>query len=95
MIRKELDLPWKRGKSIYSDNGPAKTVVFEVEGVQFQVSPTNKFGCDTHRRRYRVTCLTCDTIVHEATTGSTSRIEMHLTACHGWEQYEEDNMTIN
>lgn len=43
-----------------------------------RVTATSHLGCDTGRRRYRVECLTCGTIVHEATTGAYPNMQSHV-----------------
>jgi hypothetical protein len=45
---------------------------------EFEVLPTEFIGHDTGRRRYWVKCLTCDILVHPATTGPESRKKWHL-----------------
>lgn len=45
---------------------------------EFQVSPTNETGFHSGRTRYRVECMTCSKLLHEATTGPMCRIEEHL-----------------
>jgi ribosomal protein S27E len=42
------------------------------------ISDTGEVGCDTGRPRYRVACLTCGIVIHEATTGPMQRLEQHL-----------------
>jgi hypothetical protein len=44
----------------------------------FRVVATEHVGCDTGRRRYRVECLTCEVVVHEATTGPLHQARRHL-----------------
>ena len=43
-----------------------------------RVTATRELGCDTGRRRYRVECLTCDEIVHAATTGVHWNMKYHV-----------------
>lgn len=47
-------------------------------GHAFRVTPTDSFGLHSGRRRYRVDCLTCGEVAHEATTGPSETIERHL-----------------
>ena len=44
----------------------------------FDVTATRELGCDTGRRRYRVECVTCGELVHEATTGPRWNMEHHV-----------------
>jgi hypothetical protein len=44
----------------------------------FRVVATEHVGCDTGRRRYRLECLTCEIVVHEATTGPLWMARSHL-----------------
>lgn len=46
---------------------------------KMEVSPTSSHGIHSGRRRYRVVCLTCRTLIHEATTGPGSRVDSHLS----------------
>ena len=48
-----------------------------------RVEGTGELGLSTGRDRYRVTCLTCDVVVHEATTSATIRCRQHLGGSHG------------
>lgn len=73
-----MNLPWKKSTSIYDDDGPAESVEFEVEGHRFKVKPTELVGCDTFRRRYWVECLTCNEVLHEATTSATILVKQHI-----------------
>ena len=50
----------------------------QLDGHTFRVVATRHVGCDTGRRRYRVECLTCAIVVHEATTGPFSMARGHL-----------------
>lgn len=49
-----------------------------LEGHTFRVVATEHVGCDTGRRRYRVECLTCEIVVHGATTGPLYQARYHL-----------------
>lgn len=48
------------------------------DGHEFKVTPTNAIGIHSGRRRHRVECVTCQAVVHEATTGPSQMIERHL-----------------
>lgn len=51
----------------------------EVHGEHlFVITTTKELGCDTGRRRYRVTCRSCAVVVHPATTGPRQNMEFHL-----------------
>lgn len=43
------------------------------------VCPTSLTGIDSGRVRYRVECLTCGVICHEATTAPHIRVQEHMT----------------
>lgn len=45
---------------------------------EFRVTPTLEVGFHTGRRRYKVECVTCEVMLHEATTGPSERIEQHM-----------------
>lgn len=49
----------------------------------FEVTATKDVGCDTNRRRYRVKCVTCKTVLHENTTGPECRIRSHAAQLTG------------
>lgn len=51
---------------------------FMLDGHQLRVTATREVGCDSGRRRYRVECLTCNEVVHDATTGPRWNLERHL-----------------
>lgn len=68
--------------SVYDDwkgdtGGDALTVV-ERDGHTFHVTRTNFLGCSTGRFRYRVRCVTCNNLLHHATTGPDSLMGGHL-----------------
>lgn len=77
--------PWTCPESIYGSDGPIDKdlVEFEVEGIKLRVENANVLAPNTLRDRYRVTCLTCDELIHRATTGATTRCEQHLEDAHG------------
>ncbi len=49
----------------------------------FEVTATDEVGCDTGRRRYRVECVTCKTVLHANTTGPECRIRSHAAQSIG------------
>lgn len=49
-----------------------------LAGHTFVVTPTQHYGINTGRLRYRVECETCGTVEHEATTGAAERIRSHI-----------------
>lgn len=51
---------------------------FAIDGHHFRVTATADLGCDTGRRRYRVECLSCQEVVHEATTGAHWNMGYHV-----------------
>ena len=61
-----------------SELGVGASRDFPVEGHHMRVTATGKVGCDSGRRRYRVECLTCVEVVHDATTGAHWNLERHL-----------------
>ena len=69
-------------KSIFEDDVPdlraGESRDFAVEGHHMRVTGTSALGCDTGRRRYRVECLTCGELLHEATTGAYANMERHI-----------------
>jgi hypothetical protein len=70
------------GRDPFEDAIPGMRVGDErsltLDGHTFRVVATEHVGCDTGRRRYRVECLTCEIIVHEATTGPLYQARGHL-----------------
>jgi hypothetical protein len=82
MTDKKHTYPWPEPQSVYDNSGPSAPTTFRMEGAWLQVTPTNKIGCDTGRTRYWVECLTCNEILHEATTGPKYYIEKHLSEKH-------------
>ncbi len=77
--------PWPQPISHYDSDGPRNEAVeFEVEGVKMRVDfGEGLLAPDTLRDRYRVLCLTCDEVIHRATTSATIRCEDHLKDSHG------------
>lgn len=47
-------------------------------GHTFRITATDRLGCDTGRRRYAVVCVTCNEVVHEATTGPCQMVGRHV-----------------
>src|SRR5262245_46962030 len=68
-------------KSVFDDDVPDLRVGesrdYAVDGHHLRVTATGELGCDSGRRRYRVECLTCDEVVHEATTGAHWNMRHH------------------
>lgn len=48
------------------------------EGHRFLVMITNEEGFHTGRARYLVACITCEKLLHEATTGPIENIDRHI-----------------
>lgn len=78
----EIQFPWPEPTSLYDDDGPhtPDPVKFEAQGHRFlvQACPLHMMAPDTMRTRYRVECLSCGVLLHEATTGASIRVEQHL-----------------
>lgn len=77
-------LPWKKAKGPYDNAGPSVKLEFDIEGIAFQVRPTDESGFDTGRRRYFVACVECDCILHDQTTGPGFHVEGHMKEKHGF-----------
>lgn len=80
--------PWKRPTpgpySHYETDGPTERVRFKPWGdVEIEVTPTAKTGLHSGRTRFHVLCVTCNEVIHEATTGPSSMTESHLAHAHG------------
>jgi hypothetical protein len=77
-------LPWKQPISHYDSDGPRdEPVEFTIEGITMRVDfGKGELAPTTLRDRYRVVCLTCDKVVHRATTGATVRCEQHFEFDH-------------
>jgi len=77
--------PWKQpDHSIYGSDGPLDgPVEFEIGGVKMRVEVTDALAPNTLRDRFKVSCLTCDKVIHRATTGASTRCEQHLEDDHG------------
>jgi len=79
--------PWPKPISHYDSDGPRggpgdKPTQIDIGGVRFLVHPTGDEGCDTGRHRYKVQCLECTKILHENTTGPSTRILAHMREAH-------------
>ena len=81
MIQQQF--PWDQPTSIFGNDGPDEDVEFEISGVSLKVETTDALAPSTFRDRYKVTCVTCNEILHEATTSATIRCEDHLREAHG------------
>ena len=57
---------------------PGESRDFAIDGHHLRVTATRELGCDTGRRRYRVECLSCQEVVHEATTGAHCNMGYHV-----------------
>lgn len=51
---------------------------FAEHGHAIRITATRELGRDTGRRRYRVECISCTTVIHEATTGPIQNVEFHI-----------------
>jgi len=81
-------LPWPEPISHYDSDGPRSLKVgerldFEIAGNRFRIESTDALAPTTLRTRYRVTCLECAEVLHEATTGPKTYLRMHLRDEHG------------
>jgi hypothetical protein len=81
-------LPWPRPISHYDSDGPrslqtGEHLDFELAGNRFRIEATNAIALNTMRTRYQVTCLECNEILHQATTGPRSYLREHLREEHG------------
>lgn len=64
-------------------NGPRRRVmpppVATSRPCYFEVNEVpGETGFNTGRQRYRVRCVTCDVVIHPATTGPVIRVNQHL-----------------
>lgn len=81
--------PWPKPISMYDSDGPREKPLsyepldFELFGAKLRITATREEGIDSGRIRYRVECLTCDKVLHENTTGPSSRFGGHLEEQHG------------
>lgn len=69
-------------RSVFEDDMPelreGQSHDYAIDGHHLRVMTTGELGCDTGRRRYRVECLTCGEVVHEATTGAHANMKSHV-----------------
>ena len=79
----ENKFPWKEARSPYETAGPEERKVFTINNITFIVNPTDERGRDTGRTRFKVACVECDCILHEATTGPSSYVLGHMKENHG------------
>lgn len=70
-------LPWPEPKGLYDDDGANCEV--EINGHRFVVADTGDYGCDTGRKRWRVTCATCNEEIHRGSTSARAQISRHLS----------------
>lgn len=83
MTNKTVKVPWSKPKSIYHDDGPPMDKLeFTLHDVKFRVKRAGVRGIRTLRDRFQVDCLTCDMLVHEATTSATLNVKYHLFDAH-------------
>lgn len=73
-------LPWatSAGDGLLSDAGPQEAIDFDLLGHAFRVEVLPERAVHSHRKTYRVECQTCASIIHEATSSATIRVEQHL-----------------
>lgn len=79
----EWGMPWNEPIGFYDSERIYEAMEFLYKGVNFRVEPTGKVGVDTGRDRTLVRCLSCNFIVHPATTGPASRVHQHWEEKHG------------
>lgn len=78
-----MKFPWNPPSSVYNNDGPNEDMEFEIGDVALKVKITEAIAVNTWRHRYEVTCVTCDEILHEATTGASVYLRRHLKKVHG------------
>lgn len=69
---------WLSPLGVYQDAGPVRAESFAIGGHTIAIVPHRERATMTGRRRYFVECVTCDRVLHEATTGPYCRVEQHL-----------------
>lgn len=79
---KTATLPWTKSESCYCNDGPSENVEFEALEIRMSVQIINSTGFATGRAHYRIGCITCDLLLHEATTSATIRCQKHLRVFH-------------
>ncbi len=57
---------------------PGGSFLVRNELLVFRLTSTSERGFHSDRRRYRVVCCTCATLLHEATTSPRHYIEWHM-----------------
>lgn len=78
------EFPWPQPKGTgYDTDGPTISTAVQLVGATYVVEPTGDTGLHSGRDRFRVVCLTCDQVLHENTTGPSSRIRHHHKENHG------------
>lgn len=77
-------LPWRHPISWMDNDGPKQEITFRFGNEFYFVKPTKEVGIDSGRTRYHVRCLACDVILHEATTGTSTRIVTHAKETHNF-----------
>lgn len=82
MSEMEWEFPWPRPSSHFDSDGPTQTTVVHLPGADYSVEPTGDTGVDSGRDRFRVECLTCETVLHANTTGPSVRIRQHQRDRH-------------
>jgi hypothetical protein len=76
--------PWPQPRpGMWDTDGPRETTIVHLVGADYLVEPTGDTGIHSSRDRFRVTCSTCDELLHSNTTGPSSRIEDHHRWAHG------------
>lgn len=80
-----MKFPWKRPASVYESDGPqdVRILEFGIGDVLLRIECTDVLAPHTGRNRFKCTCVTCNEVLHEATTGPTIRFEQHLNEAHG------------
>ena len=77
MSKIDVVFPWDEPISMYDSDSPLEPCTVTFNYCEIRFSPTEQFGIDTGRTRVRVECLTCDRMLHHATTGPRSYAEAH------------------
>lgn len=80
-------LPWPQPEGTFDSDGPLGPgpCLFKINDVEFRVTMTEHVGLDTGRHRFRVECLTCNTLIHKATTSASIRVGEHMLEKHAVE----------
>ena len=82
LTRKEIQalLPWKEPEHWMEDNGADCDVT--IGDHHFTIRATGETGINSGRKRWAVTCTSCNEVVHPGSTSATAQIDMHLTRTH-------------